>query len=304
MLWRSRKEHLDRSEKTIANLKTSIFALERTVADKTKALEEAQIALQALKIKLEVQKTHTEEAKLRAEAANVAKSEFLSSMSHELRTPLNAIIGFSEILQDGYFGDLNERQAEYIRDIYQSGRHLLNLINDILDISRIEAGKMELDLSPVNIDTLLHGSTAMIKEKAIKHNITVHVDVAVELEHLAIDTDELKLKQVMFNLLSNAAKFTADGGDIHINATSQGPVIRVTVSDNGIGVSPAELESIFEPFYQVLGGMKGQTPGTGLGLALSRRSIEMLGGQLWAESKGTGRGSAFSFTLPIKQSFD
>lgn len=304
MLWRGCKEQIDRGEKQIAGLKAYICDLERIVADKTQALEDAQSALQALKIQFAVQKTHAEEAKLHAEAATATKSEFLSSMSHELRTPLNSIIGFSEILRDGYFGPLNERQAEYIRDIYQSGRHLLDLINDILDISRIEAGRMELEPTPVNLDTLLHSSTAMIKEKTLKHNIAIRVDVAEELKNLDIYADELKLKQIIFNLLSNAAKFTQDGGKICIKATKRGLMVGVTISDNGIGVSPEELESIFEPFYQVMGGMKDKTPGTGLGLALSRRFIEMHGGQLWAESKGKGRGSDFSFTLPMKQSTD
>jgi signal transduction histidine kinase len=304
MLWRSRKEEFERSEKTISDLKAYIADLERIVTEKAGALEEAQIALHTMNIKLAVQTTRTEETRLHAEAANTAKSEFLSSMSHELRTPLNAIIGFAEILQDEYFGKLNERQAEYIRDIYQSGRHLLSLINDILDISRIEAGKMELDLSPVNIDVLLRGSTVMIKEKAIKHSISVNVNLAWELEGFIIEADELKMKQVMYNLLSNSAKFTPDGGQIGIEAVMQGPTIRVTVKDNGIGVSPAELESIFEPFYQVMGGAKGKTPGTGLGLALSRRVIELHGGQLWAESKGANSGSSFIFTLPLRQPSD
>ena len=166
MLWRSCKEQLNRSEKELEELKKYTGDLERIVSDKTRALEDARMALQVLNIKLEVQKTHAEESKLRAEAANAAKSEFLSSMSHELRTPLNAIIGFSEILQDRYFGDLNERQADYIKDIWESGKHLLALINDVLDISKVEAGKMELDLSQVNISVLLLGSAAMIREKA------------------------------------------------------------------------------------------------------------------------------------------
>jgi signal transduction histidine kinase len=304
LLWRSCKEQLNLSEKALEELKKHTGDLERIVSDKTRALEDARMALQVLNIKLEVQKTHAEEARLRADAANAAKSEFLSSMSHELRTPLNAIIGFSEILQDRYFGDLNERQADYIKDIWESGKHLLALINDILDISKAEAGQMELDLSPVNINVLLLGSAAMIREKAVKHNITMRISVSEDLERLTIDADEIKIKQVIFNLLSNAAKFTPDEGEIGIEAARQGSIIRVTVTDSGIGISPLELENIFDPFYQVLGGIKDKTPGTGLGLALSRRFIEMHSGQMWAESKGTGAGSVFRFTLPIRQFTD
>jgi signal transduction histidine kinase len=304
LLWRRCKEQLNRSEKELEELKKYTADLERIVSDKTRALEEAHMALQVLNIKLEVQKTHAEESKLRAKAANAAKSEFLSSMSHELRTPLNAIIGFSEILQDRYFGDLNERQADYIKDIWESGKHLLALINDVLDISKVEAGKMELDLSQVNISVLLLGSAAMIREKVVKHNITMGIAVSDDLETLTIAADEIKIKQVMFNLLSNAAKFTPDEGEISIKATKQDSIIRVTVADNGIGISPMELESIFDPFYQVSGGIKDKTPGTGLGLALSRRFIEMHGGQLWAESKGTGAGSTFIFTLSLRQITD
>lgn len=263
-----------------------------------------------------------EESRKKAEDATQAKSDFLASMSHELRTPLNAIIGFSEVLRDQYFGEINEKQAEYTNDILESGKHLLSLINDILDLSKVEAGKMELDLSQVNIKELLESSLVMIKEKALKHRIALDLNIPEELSGLEIQADERKVKQVMFNLLSNAAKFTPDGGEIRVTVdliselgirilelkedekqlAIQNPKskIEVGVADNGIGLSPENQEKIFQEFYQVRGGTTDKTPGTGLGLPLTKSFVEMHGGRIWVESKGEGKGSRFSFLLPIK----
>ena len=276
------------------------------------------------------------------EHANQAKSDFLASMSHELRTPLNAIIGFSEVLQDRYFGELNEKQSEYINDILGSGKHLLSLINDILDLSKIEAGKMEMELSRVKIRDLLENSLVMIKEKAYKHGISLDLQIPDELSDLEITADERMLKQIMFNLLSNAAKFTPDSGEIRVTAdltrdegrrtrdegretmgegretmgegretrdvapiesgseaSGRPSSIVISVADSGIGIGPEDQEKIFGEFYQVKGGMTGKTPGTGLGLPLTRRLVEMHGGRIWVESEGEGKGSRFSFTLPL-----
>jgi signal transduction histidine kinase len=213
------------------------------------------------------------------------KSEFLANMSHELRTPLNAVIGFSEVLQDRLFGDLNEKQAEYVADIHTSGRHLLDLINDILDLSKIEAGRMELQVSTVALAEVLESSVALMRERATHQGISVTLEVNPTIG--VIEADERKVKQVLFNLLSNALKSTARGG--HVN---------VTVRDDGVGIAPEHQTRIFEEFEQV--GTAQLQEGTGLGLALSRRFVELHGGRLWVES-APGQGSTFSFNLPRTQ---
>jgi PAS domain S-box-containing protein len=253
-----------------------------------------------LEAKVDERTQQLENAVIEARASNQAKSEFLASMSHELRTPLNAIIGFSQVLQAQYFGNLNQKQSEYIQDILVSGRHLLSLINDILDLSKIEAGKMELEESAVKIAEVLRNSLVMIKEKAQAHRLNLEVKIAEEIENLEISGDERKLKQVMFNLLSNAAKFTPDGGSIRVEAREADGSLIVSVRDTGIGISAKEKARLFEAFYQASGGIKDKTPGTGLGLKITRSIIEKHGGRIWVESEGVGKGSRFSFSLPIK----
>jgi len=240
------------------------------------------------------------EAALRAaEIASNAKSEFLANMSHELRTPLNAIIGFAQLLNEEYFGGLSGKQSEFINNILVSAQHLLNLINDILDLSKIEAGKMELEISEVDIKELLESSLIMIKEKAIKHGIALELIVDDSLDGLKMEADERKLKQVMYNLLSNAAKFTPDGGRITIHAKKHGDNIMVSVRDTGIGIEADELEKIFDEFYQVRHVARGKSPGTGLGLSLIKNIVEMHHGSVWAESEGRNKGSTFTFVLPV-----
>jgi len=259
-----------------AQLRESYADLEQKVEDRTREVAEKSREL---------------------ELASQHKSEFLANMSHELRTPLNAILGFSEVLLERMFGDLNEKQEEYLRDVLTSGQHLLALINDILDLSKVEAGRMDLELDEFSLpDALEHGLT-MLRERASNHGIALEltVDPAVDL----IQADERKVKQVVFNLLSNAVKFTPDGGRIDVSARADGDDVLIAVRDSGIGISPEDQALLFEEFRQVGEGAR-QVEGTGLGLALSKKFVELHGGQIKVES-ALGVGSTFTVTLPMRR---
>jgi len=240
-------------------------------------------------------------AMLDAEEANRAKSEFLANMSHELRTPLNHIIGFTELIVDNSFGELNPIQSEYLNDVLGSSRHLLSLINDILDISKIEAGKLELEPMHFNLRMLLDNSLTMIKEKAMKHGLKVSLQFGDIPDF--ITADQRKVKQIMYNLLSNAVKFTPDGGSITITARPNGnslnPDLTIEVADTGIGLSQSDMNRIFSPFEQVEHSLSRKFQGTGLGLSLSKSLVELHGGKIWVESDGHHQGSKFAFTLPL-----
>jgi GAF domain-containing protein len=229
------------------------------------------------------------------EVASQHKSEFLANMSHELRTPLNAIIGFSEVLSERMFGDLNEKQEEYLRDIYASGQHLLSLINDILDLSKIEAGRMELELTDFDLPTAIENALTLVRERAGRRGIALHH--AVDQRLGPIRGDERKIKQVLLNLLSNALKFTPEGGRIDVRAGLVDAMAEIAVADTGVGIAPEDQEAIFEEFRQV-GTADKKVEGTGLGLALSRKFIELHGGRIWVESQ-VGAGSTFTFTIPM-----
>jgi two-component system, NtrC family, sensor kinase len=233
------------------------------------------------------------------EAANRHKSEFLANMSHELRTPLNAIIGFSEVLGERMFGELNEKQAEYTEDILSSGRHLLSLINEILDLSKVEAGRMELEVATFDLPLAIDNARTFVRERATKHGINLDVTVDERLGEFM--GDERKIKQVLLNLLSNAVKFTPEGGRIGINARQADGSVEISVSDTGIGISPDDQARIFEEFRQVGGDYAHKREGTGLGLTLAKKFVELHGGKIWVESE-VGKGSTFSFTLPERSS--
>jgi signal transduction histidine kinase len=231
------------------------------------------------------------------EVANRHKSEFLANMSHELRTPLNAVIGFSEVLIEKMFGEVNPKQEEYLNDILASGKHLLSLINDILDLSKIEAGRMELEAQPFDLPSALDNALTLIRERASRHSIAleVHVDPGIG----QVLADERKIKQVLLNLLSNAVKFTGEGGKITMSATLNGDAVAVSVADTGIGIAAEDQQAVFEEFRQVGDDYARKREGTGLGLALARRLVELHGGTLSLASE-LGKGSTFTFTIPVR----
>ncbi len=304
--------------------------LEEMVKERTKEIKDLNLELQTINRELELRRNEAEIAKLQAEAATKAKSDFLANMSHELRTPLNSIIGFSEILQDGLYGELNEKQREYVNDISSSGQHLLNLINDILDLSKVESGKMELELSSFTLSDVLNTAMTMLKEKAMKQMIRLDLEIQPDAD-IEIEADERKLKQIMFNLLSNAVKFTPDGGSVSVQAkrvsligeaeaiskdeilrSAQndkrrarndnliGDFIEISVTDTGIGIKPEDMGKLFKEFTQLETAYEKKYQGTGLGLALTKKLVELHGGKIWVESE-FGKGSKFSFVIPVKQ---
>jgi signal transduction histidine kinase len=226
------------------------------------------------------------------------KSEFLANMSHELRTPLNAIIGFSQVLRERMFGEVNEKQAEYLEDILSSGNHLLSLINDVLDLSKVEAGQVELEVAPFSLREALERGVVMVRERAT--NDGVQVALAADPEVNVVEGDERRVRQVIFNLLSNAVKFTPAGGAVDVSVTQVDGEVRVSVADTGPGLAAADHERIFEEFQQTEAGVE-QREGTGLGLALSKRLVELHGGRIWVDSE-LGKGSTFVFTLPARSS--
>ncbi|HLQ33376.1 MAG TPA: ATP-binding protein [Chloroflexota bacterium] len=250
--------------------------------------KQAEQQLQGTLAKLESQN-------LELEQASRMKSDFLANMSHELRTPLNAIIGFSDVLLEELFGELNDKQREYTQDVLTSGHHLLALINDILDLSKIESGKMDMDMRDFSVLEVLESGLKMIRQRAAEHAIQLEFDIAPGTD--VIQGDQRKVKQILFNLLSNAIKFTPDGGSVRITTRQIEGGVEITVSDTGIGIAPEDQEKVFDEFQQVGASARQEREGTGLGLALVKQLVELHGGRVWLESE-VGQGSTFTFTLP------
>ena len=260
----------------ITRLQDVNVLLEKRVAERTEELQKMNVAL---------------------EKANRLKSEFLATMSHELRTPLNAIIGFAEVLRDEVVGAVTDEQKEYLGDIHSSGQHLLNMINSILDLSKIEAGKLELQYEIFSIEDAVSEVLNTVAGFSRKKGISIKTHIPEDMPSLK--ADRVKCKQIMFNLLSNAVKFTPENGRITINANRGGGFVQIAVSDTGIGIKPADMDKLFEAFRQVDGSYARPYEGTGLGLALTKRLVELHGGKIYATSE-YGKGSTFTFTLPLK----
>jgi len=254
--------------------------------------DQAVIAIENVRLLTELQARTRE-----LEMASQHKSEFLASMSHELRTPLNAIIGFSDVLLQGMFGETNEKQTEYLRDILASGQHLLSLINDILDLSKIEAGRMDLDLADFDLPSAIDDALLLMRERASRRGLMLERHVDKRLGE--IRADQRKVKQVLLNLLSNAVKFTPEGGRIDVRAGLADGRVEISVTDTGIGIAPEDQEAVFEEFRQV-GKAEKEAEGTGLGLALCRKFVELHGGRIWVKSQ-IGTGSIFTFTMPLSR---
>jgi signal transduction histidine kinase len=267
-----------------------IFAAEEVALLQTFATQSA-LAIQNARLFREI-----EDKSRQLEVASQHKSEFLANMSHELCTPLNAIIGFSEVLAEKMFGELNEKQEEYSKDIHASGQHLLSLINDILDLSKIEAGRMELELSDFHLPTALDSALTLVRERAGRRSIALHLSIDEQLGQ--IQADERKARQVVLNLLSNAIKFTPEGGRIEVKAEPRDGSVEVSVADTGVGIAPEDQEAVFEEFRQV-GTADKKVEGTGLGLTLCRKFVELHGGRIWVKSQ-VGVGSTFTFTIPVR----
>jgi len=272
--------------------KPAAFTEARVELLKTLA-DQAVIAIENVRLFTELQ-----ERTQQVQVANRHKDEFLANMSHELRTPLNAIIGFSEVMLERMFGDLTDKQEEYLNDILSSGRHLLSLINDILDLSKIEAGRMELELTDFNLPVAIDNALTLVHERAARRGLTLTQNVDEALGDFS--GDERQIKQVLLNLLSNAIKFTPEGGKVEVRAHLKGDVVEIAVADTGIGIAPEDQELVFEEFRQVGSDLAKKHEGTGLGLALARRFVELHGGNLWLESEA-GVGSTFTFDLPVRR---
>ncbi len=246
-----------------------------------------------------VQEKYIHQLELRnreVEHANQLKTEFLSNMSHELRSPLHTFIGFSELLAEETEGPLNEKQKRFISHIHKDSLHLLDLINDLLDLSKIEAGRFELRHEAFDIVPVVEDALSSVRSRATAKSVEIQAEISASV---AVVADRLRFKQILYNLLSNAVKFTPDGGKVRVEAAPRDRFAEISVSDTGIGILEDEHQAVFDKFYQVRSATKGG--GTGLGLAITKRLVEQHGGRIWLKSE-PGNGSCFTFTIPLEQS--
>ena len=273
-----------------------VTAVIRDVTDRRRAEDHLRSIQEKYNQELAERNHELAERNEQIERANRLKSEFLASMSHELRTPLHTVIGFSELLEEQTQGPLNEKQKRFVEHIHRDSLHLLELINDILDLSKIESGRLELRPEVFDVAGLLEECLRSIRPQAVTKGLDIGTG---NVASLALDADQLRVKQVLMNLLSNAIKFTPVGGKIRVDVRLEGAAVAITVSDTGIGIPAAEHESVFDKFYQVSATTKGVREGTGLGLAITRHLVEEHGGSIWVTSE-PGKGSSFTFTIPLR----
>jgi len=314
-------EEVDRCQ-ILANYASVAIENARLYEQVTRHAAEQEQKVQERSQALQVANAQLEEALRRAEEASQHKSAFLANVSHELRTPLNAIIGFAEVLQDGLAGPVSDKQRHYLENIRQSGQHLLNLINDILDLSKVEVGRVELWPDTFNLGDALKAAISAIRSQATAKDLTVELQVDEAISTLT--ADPTRFKQILYNLLSNAVKFTPNGGQVRVAARTvhgsgfivhgkelpshepstmnyepHGNFVEISVTDTGIGIKAEDLPRLFQSFTQLEPVFSKRYQGTGLGLALTKRLVELHGGQIWAESAGEGKGSTFTVRLPL-----
>jgi signal transduction histidine kinase len=272
-----------------------VTAIIRDVSDRRQMENQMRAIQKKFSAELSATNQELERRNREIERADRLKSEFLASMSHELRTPLHTIIGFSEILAEELEGPVNEKQRRFINHIHQDSLHLLELINDILDLSKIESGRVELRPEIFRLDTSVEEVRSSILPQAEAKSIGIATAIPAGI---SLRADRVRVKQILLNLLSNAVKFTPSGGKISVDAVLRDGFAEISVTDTGIGIPPEEHQSVFDKFYQVGATTKGVREGTGLGLAISKRLVEEHGGKIWVESQ-PGKGSRFSFTAPL-----